>query len=106
MNVTAVFGSIPVRDIAAARIWYERLFGRAPDLVPNDREACWQLTETAWVYVIADPERAGRGLHTILVDDLAAAPVGGAAIERKGGMRTAWITDPDGNRLQFGAPEG
>ncbi len=40
--------------------WYQRLFGRGPDIVPNSNEVMWQVTGNGWLYVINDPERAGR----------------------------------------------
>jgi catechol 2,3-dioxygenase-like lactoylglutathione lyase family enzyme len=98
VSVEHVFASIPVADYAAARDWYERFFGREPGLVPNDVEACWQVTDTGWVYVIEDPERAGSGLVTLLVDDLSAWS--DETDESIPGMRRAEISDPDGNRIQ------
>jgi glyoxylase I family protein len=102
VSIEHVFASIPVADYAAARAWYERFFGRAPDLVPNEIEACWQMTDTAWVYIIEDAENAGRGLVTLLVDDLAAWS--DEEDESIPGMRRAEITDPDGNRIQVAQP--
>jgi predicted enzyme related to lactoylglutathione lyase len=112
-----VFGGLAVADHDAALGWYERLFGRAPDLVPKEGDAAWQLTDTAWVYVVADAQRAGRGLVTVLVDDLDA--LAGSLAERglelgpietvPGAVRRARITDPEGNRITFGeapAPAG
>src|SRR4051812_8020747 len=98
MSVEYLFAALPVADYASARAWYERFFGRDPDLVPNEIEACWQMTKTAWVYIIEDVDRAGTGLVTLLVDDLAAwTEEGDDSIP---GMRRAEITDPDGNRIQ------
>jgi catechol 2,3-dioxygenase-like lactoylglutathione lyase family enzyme len=102
MSVEHVFAGIPVADYAAARAWYERLFGRAPELLPNDNEAAWKLTETAWVYVVGDAERAGSGLVTILVDDIDAWT--DDADDTIPGMRRAEITDPDGHRIQVAQP--
>jgi hypothetical protein len=62
--VMHLFASIPVADRDAAVGWYGRLTGRPPDLVPNEKEAAWRLTETGWIYVIVDPDRAGSALHT------------------------------------------
>jgi hypothetical protein len=114
MAVTHVFASIPVANRDAAIGWYEQLAGRVPDLIPNEQEAAWRMSETGWIYVIADPQRAGSALNTLLVDDLevfldglserglAAAPV-----EIIGdGVRRTTITDPDGNRLNVGQPPG
>jgi len=36
--LTFLFAALGVADIAASAAWYERLLGRAPDLVPNKRE--------------------------------------------------------------------
>ena len=112
MRVTHVFASLPVADRDAAAAWYERLLGRPADLVPNDDEAAWQLSEGGWIYVIADPERAGSGMHTLLVDDLdaflhdlaesgiAAAPVETIATD----VRRTLVVDPDGNRIKVAQP--
>lgn len=112
MAIAHVFSSIPVRDRDAAASWYERFFGRPPDLVPNDDEAAWRLTETAWVYVIADAARAGSGLDTLLVDDIDAFLGGlaergiasGPVTTMAEGVRRTLVTDPDGNRIQVGQP--
>lgn len=114
MAVTHVFAAIPVADLDLALDWYERLAGRAPDLVPNEEEAAWRMTETGWICVIADPERAGSARHTLLVDDLdvfiaglaergiAAGPVGTVGEN----VRFTIVTDPDGNTVKIGHPPG
>ena len=112
MTFTYVFAGILVADIDAGRAWYERLLGRAPDLIPNANEAAWQLTDTGWIYLQGDPSGAGSSLQTLLVDDL---DVLVADLDRRGlepepievipgAARTSTITDPDGNRIQFGEP--
>ena len=70
MAVTYAFTGLPVADLVSALAWYERLAGRPPDLIPNESEAAWQLTDNAWLYVVHDAERAGKALLTVLVDDL------------------------------------
>jgi predicted enzyme related to lactoylglutathione lyase len=111
MAFTNVFAGIPVADYDAALVWYERLLGRPPDLVPNENEAAWQLTESGWFYVIGDAERAGKAVLTLLVDDLDDRIAGlterGLAIdtlgwEVPGSVRKAVITDPDGNTIALG----
>ena len=109
MKAEYLFAGIPVADRNAAVAWYEAALGREPDLIPNENEACWQLTETGWIYLIGDRERAGTALNTILVSDLTGLVAG---FERLGlrpsridtsipGMLTSVLTDPDGNRIQF-----
>lgn len=80
--------------------------------MPNEREAAWELHDGAWIVLIADPERAGTALHTLIVADLdrflAAARERGVEagpVEPVGeGMRQAIVADPDGNRLKLAAP--
>jgi catechol 2,3-dioxygenase-like lactoylglutathione lyase family enzyme len=112
LAITHTFAGVPISDYDAAAAWYERLFGRPPDMLPNDHEAVWQLSEAGWVYIVADRERAGRALVTLLVDDLDEQRAGldarGLAPEPidtvPGVVRTAAVTDPDGNRITFGEP--
>ena len=81
---------------------------------PHDTESVWRLEEHAWVYVVQDAERAGRGLLTVMVDDLDAQLAGLAArglttdpVETMGnGVRTAEVRDPDGNLVKFGQVPG
>ncbi|MDP9344437.1 MAG: VOC family protein [Actinomycetota bacterium] len=112
MTVDAVFTGLAVADFPAARLFYEQLFGRAPDMLPTDGEAAWQVCGPAWVYVVEDAERAGRGLLTILVDDLdaqvaalAERGVTAGPVQRTPGVvaRTR-VTDPEGNAITFGQP--
>jgi hypothetical protein len=106
-----VFMGIPVANRDAEMEWYQRLLGRPPDLIPNEAEAAWQLTPTSWVYIVADADRAGSGLHTLLVDDLdrfiagfAERGIAPGPIELIGGgsVRQTIITDGAGNRLKVG----
>ena len=109
MAVTYAFTGLPVADLVSALAWYERLAGRPPDLIPNESEAAWQLTDTAWLYVVRDAERAGKALLTVLVDDLddrlaelAERGVRIGAIDTvPGRFRRVVITDPEGNTITF-----
>jgi glyoxylase I family protein len=106
-----VFAGLAIVDIDAARAWYERLFGRAPDLIPHESEVAWQLTDSGWVYVVADAERAGSGLLTLLVDDLdrvraelAERGIDAGEVETITGAVRVVIFDADGNRIAIGQP--
>jgi hypothetical protein len=108
VNVSYVFTGLTVssRDTAAA--WYERLLGRPPDFLPNDAEAVWQLAAMASFYVVADParpDRVGRGLMMLVVDDLDSClaeiaerqiALGEIEVIGEAGRRCP-VTDPDGN---------
>jgi catechol 2,3-dioxygenase-like lactoylglutathione lyase family enzyme len=112
MDATTLFAGIAVADLDAARGWYERFAGRPADLVPNEREFCWQLTDTGWIYVVTDAERAGRSLVTLLVSDLDEWLVNlagrGLAAETvdtiPGAVRKAAFRDPEGNMITLGQP--
>jgi len=70
MAVTVLFAGVATRHLEPALPWYERLLGRPPDLVPNENEVAWQVAGNGWIYLVADPDRAGRALLTLIVDDL------------------------------------
>lgn len=113
---THVFAGASVSDIALSRSWYERLLGRPPDVLPNDREAVWELAEGGLMYIVADSEHAGHAVVTLIVSDLdgALAALGERGFERPpvevlgGAGRKTTVVDPDGNRIalaQVAQPE-
>ena len=112
MTTTHVFAGLAVADLPASLAWYERLFGRPPDLVPNFNEAAWQLTDSGWIYVVGDSTRAGKALLTLLVDDLddriaEFAERGFVPLKLEtlpNLVRKATLTDPEGNQITFGQP--
>ncbi|MDG6107791.1 VOC family protein [Dactylosporangium aurantiacum] len=105
-----LFAGIAVRDLPAALVWYEQLFGAPPAFLPNDTEAVWELAEHRYLYVELLPERAGHAMHTLFVDDfdtrLAQAAARGLEPARRetydNGVRKAIYLDPDGNEVSFG----
>jgi len=104
-----LFASLPVADLQAAMPWYEQLFGRAADNVPNENEAMWRVAGDGWLYVIEDAERAGRTVVTISVDnldhfvaDLAGRGIGAGPIEAVGDAgRKANVVDADANVISW-----
>jgi catechol 2,3-dioxygenase-like lactoylglutathione lyase family enzyme len=109
VQIAHLFAGMAVTDFAAAYEWYERLFGRPPDMLPQEGEAVWTLTSGGSIYVTANPDGAGTGLATIAVSDLDAQV--GALFERgvavgqvpskPGAVRRAIVRDPDGNTITF-----
>ena len=69
-ELVVLFAGVPVADLPGATLWYQQLFGREPDIVPNDNEVMWCVAGSGWVYVIEDRDRAGNALVTISVGDL------------------------------------
>jgi predicted enzyme related to lactoylglutathione lyase len=109
MPIDIAFAGVPVAAYDTALPWYERLFGRPPDVVVKEDESMWQVAEKAWIYVVADADRAGNALVTLMVSDLGehvaeleARGVAVGAIETAPGrFRRVAITDPEGNRIAF-----
>jgi hypothetical protein len=107
--VTHLFAGIAVSDFAAARQWYEALFGRPPDVLPKQGEAVWHVMASGSVYITADPARVGGALVTIAVSDLdehaAALAIRGLTVEEQrvdsNAPRQLTITDDDGNCIKF-----
>ena len=108
----ALFAGIRVRELAAARAWYERLLGE-PSFFPNEREAVWTLADERSVYIEENPQRAGGALITVWVDDLDAivAEIASRGLEPDeretydNGVRKIIYRDDEDNELGFaGAP--
>ena len=72
-----VLAVVPVSDLAVSTGWYRRVFAAAPTNVPMPgRLAEWRVTDTGWVQVSVDVERAGRGLLNFATSDLDATRAG------------------------------
>lgn len=109
MTIEHVLAVVPVSDLPVSALWYERLLGRAPDNRPMETLAEWRVTETGWLQVTEDAERAGSALLNFAVDDLEAHVASvqdrdlepDATEEVTKGVTLSSIADPDGNRITF-----
>lgn len=109
-KITELFAGVPVRDLQTSIEWYQRLLGMAPSFFPNESEAVWSLAEHRWLYIIVEPERAGRSIHTIicndleaLIDQISSRGIDFASEERPlEGVRKVMYFDPDGNEIGLG----
>src|SRR5271157_2340895 len=107
MDVEIAFTGVPVSELETGRGFFERLFGRTADVVVADDEVMWRLAESAWLYVVVDPGRAGHALAALSVGDLDAtlAELGRRGlspqtVEEVGDAgRKATLLDPDGNSV-------
>jgi hypothetical protein len=105
MDVQVAFTGVAVSDLSAAQKFFERFFGKPPDVLVNENEVMWRVNESAWLYVVVDPPRAGHALAAVSVADMDAAlaelAVRGlqpASLEEHGGgARKAIFLDPAGN---------
>ena len=109
MDANVLFAGIAVADFQEARAWYERFFGRAPDVVAHDEEVMWQITNGGWLYIVRDAEHAGSSFVAMAVSDierttsaLEARGVSAGAIQPEGDAgRKAVVLDPAGNRVEI-----
>jgi glyoxylase I family protein len=109
MSIDHVLAVVSVADFEAAQAWYERLFGRPADNLPMGGLAEWQLTDTGWVQLTHDADRAGSALLNLAVEDLEqhVADISGrglapGAIETvTKGVQLSGIRDPEGNTITF-----
>ena len=109
-----LFAGVAVSDYDRAVPWYERLLGRPPSFLPNDVEAVWELAPHRFVFLLADPDRAGGALVTGFVEDLDAlvSAVRGRGLEPErweeydNGVRKAIYLDPDGNEVNVAGAGG
>jgi len=107
MKISYLFAGLVVTDRDQAAEWYERLLGQPAYLYPNEAEAAWRLGESVSLYLLADPPRAGRGVLTLVVEDLdaerdllrARGIVAGPVEEVGEAGRKCVIPDPDGNEI-------
>jgi catechol 2,3-dioxygenase-like lactoylglutathione lyase family enzyme len=104
--IHTVLAALPVRDMMRSEQWYTRLLGTEPDARPMPGLVEWHPTSGA-LQLVADTGRAGGGLVTLQVADLAAFVA--AATERgfeslapePGEVVTGFavVSDPDGNAV-------
>ena len=109
MEAQVLFAGVAVCGFEPARTWYERLFGRSPDVVAHEEEVMWRVTDGGWLYIVRDADHAGNGIVAVAVPDLEAAisglqargiPPGPVEPEGDAGLK-AVMRDPDGNAVAF-----
>ena len=110
MTINHALAVVPVSDFDTSRSWYEQLFGSPPTNVPMPGTlAEWRITDTGWLQMTVDAQRAGSGLSNFAVDDL---PSHVAALRRRGleageiveanrSVQLSSVVDPDGNTITF-----
>jgi catechol 2,3-dioxygenase-like lactoylglutathione lyase family enzyme len=101
---------IPVGSVAGSLDWYERLLGKAPDMIDGNHAAIWDMAEGRSLYIVDAPDHIGHAIFSIYVDDLAAAvsEIEGRGItpdetqEENGVLNAVNYRDPDGNEIGYG----
>ncbi len=111
MAITNAFAGLAVRDLAAAKRWYERFLGPGRQVMSEVVE--WQLGGGGALQVYEGPERAGQGSCTLIVDDIdevarqldALRLTDHATPVRADRVDTVMIKDLDGNSIAFAMPK-
>jgi hypothetical protein len=109
VTMEVLLASVPVADLHTALSWYEQVFGRPPDIVPNESEVMWCVAGNGWLYVIEDVERAGMTVVTISVEhldrfvaDLATRGIVSTPVQTVGSAgRKCSVVDGDGNVINW-----
>lgn len=110
MSITHVLAVVPVSDLNSAQAWYEKLFNAPPTNIPMPGLlAEWQLTDTGWIQLTLDKDRAGSGLFNVAVANLddqvrALAQRGltvADSIDANKNVQLRAFHDPDGNTVTF-----
>jgi catechol 2,3-dioxygenase-like lactoylglutathione lyase family enzyme len=107
-ELTDLIAGVPVSDLNVSTDWYQRFFGREPDLVAGD-EVLWDVRPGATLFIEPKPGAAGSGHVTFAVTDLeelleqlTAAGIEYQPIETyDNGVRHVSIPDPDGNLIAY-----
>jgi hypothetical protein len=106
-TVTDILPGVAVSDFDTALPWYEKLFGRPADDKPMEGLVEW-LFHSARLQLVEDPERAGKGTVTLVLDDikeyyaeLAQRGLSPEAIDETSSDKVlfSFISDPEGNRF-------
>lgn len=108
MQINNVFASLPVRDLAIARAWYEKLFERAPDFTPMPNLVEWRFANGGTLQVYVGHDRAGGGSCTFAVSNieeaierLDALGIDPGKLIDGGKAKVVMVKDPDGNSIAF-----
>ena len=103
--MAAILAAVPSSDLTRSEVFYEALVGRPADERPMPGLAQWRW-DGGVLQVVEDPGRAGGGLVTVVVPDMAAAVSGlrarGLAVDADEGSvvaQVATLADPDGNQV-------
>ena len=108
-----LYAGIPVSDLGRAVEWYGLLLGDDEPYVAGDTEAVWDLDTGRSVYVIHDPDEAGRALVSMYLDGPGELTEWLEHVDRVGievssdetypsGVRRVEFHDPDGNEIVLG----
>ena len=108
MTIDQVLAVVAVSDFDVSHDWYQHLFATPATNVPMPGNlAEWRVTDTGWLQVFHDPERAGTSMVNFAVEDLdqycadlhARSVETGNIITADKGVRLCSLEDPDNNTI-------
>lgn len=110
MGAEHLLAVVAVSDFDASHGWYQRLFDAPATNVPMPGSlAEWRVTDTGWLQVFLDPQRAGTSLVNVAVADLdqhiadlhARGIDTGDIVTVDKGITLCSVADPDNNMVTF-----
>jgi predicted enzyme related to lactoylglutathione lyase len=111
ITVQGIYACASVSDFEGALSWYETFMGRPADDQPFPGMAQWRNMGSAGLQLWQDEERAGKGIITIVVPNLAEererlAAAGLTLVNEAEGDfgAVAQIFDAEGNRINLSEP--
>lgn len=109
LHITEMTIQVRVTDFDEGLKFYERLLRRAPDFIPHEDFAEWELLPKCWLQLAKGSPAVGSGPLRFGVEDIEAERkrimddlgIEVGEIQSRGGVPARWctFTDPWGNRL-------
>lgn len=111
MSLRKIYAQLACRSLSVSRPWFEQLFGRAPDAAPMQGLLEWHHGDGAGFQLFENPEHAGSGTLTIIVQGLAeehgrVAGLKPGKIEKADYVDLIRLEDPDENLVVLAEPRG
>jgi hypothetical protein len=70
MTLTAIYAQLSCSDLASSTKWFTTIFARGPDAQPMRGLAEWHHGDKAGFQLFQDRKNAGRGVLTLIVDQV------------------------------------
>ncbi|UXX84757.1 VOC family protein [Roseovarius pelagicus] len=111
MPIVRIYAHLNCSNLAKSLLWYEKLFGRAPDARPMDGLAEWHHGDHAGLQLFQNEKDAGHGTLTLIVDGLRnergrlnVAGLAPGPVEPATSTSLVKLSDPDGNAVVLAEP--
>jgi catechol 2,3-dioxygenase-like lactoylglutathione lyase family enzyme len=111
MKIQGLYAAVYVNNLTSSSEFYARVLGRKPDDKPTETLVQWRGFGSAGIQLFQDPSKAGKGIMTLVVRDLAATKslldahkIKIDRIQQGDFGKITHITDPDGNLITLAEP--